>query len=175
MLRRALAVAMSLGAVAAAGPIASASACEGEGGAPGGLSELAARQAILCLINQRRAEAGLGSLTESPELDRAAQGHTVAMSRKNFYGHGRMKHRIRRSGYLSGASTWNLGENLGWGRKQLGSPRAMVNAWMASGPHREVLLSGAFRDVGIGMTKGSPLPKIGHNSGTYTVDFGARN
>ena len=161
-------------ALAIAGPVAAASACVGEAKAPRKLSEQLARQAVLCLVNQRRAHAGLGGLQENANLDSSAHGHTVAMVKHNHYSHGNAAGRIRHAGYLAGATTWSIGENLAWGPGRLGSPKRVVASWMKSPEHRRVLLGG-FRDIGLGISKGAPYPHFGHNAATYTVDLGSRN
>jgi uncharacterized protein YkwD len=164
---------MALVALAAIGP-ATAGACAGEAKGPRRVSKGVARQAVLCLINQRRAHAGLGALQENASLDRSAQGHTITMVKHNSYSHGNPLRRIRHTGYLAGATVWTVGENIGWGPKRLGSPKRMVASWMKSPEHRRVLLGG-FRDIGVGMTKGAPFSHFGHNTATYTVDLGTRN
>jgi uncharacterized protein YkwD len=168
-----VAISILLGVFAVLGPVAGASACAGEAKVPAKLSKPLARQAVLCLINQRRSHAGLGPLTESANLDGAATTHTKAMVKRNSFSHGNPLHRIRGSGYLAGASTWNIGENLGWGPKGWGSPKRVVASWMRSREHRAVL--GGFRDIGIGVSKGAPVAHFGHNTATYTVDLGTRN
>jgi uncharacterized protein YkwD len=173
-LRKVIAISILLGTVAVLGPVAQASACAGEAKSPSKLSRKVARGAVLCLINQRRNHAGLGNLTEDSHLNGAATGHTKAMVKHNSYAHGNPLHRIRASGYLAGASTWTVGENLGWGPRRWGSPRRVVTSWMRSPEHRAVLLGG-FRDIGIGVSKGAPFAHFGHNAATYTVDLGARN
>jgi uncharacterized protein YkwD len=173
-LRKTVAISVLLGALVVLGPVAEASACAGEAKAPAKLTRHLARHAILCLVNQRRSHTGLGSLSEDSHLDGAATGHTKAMVKHNSYSHGNSLRRIRASGYLAGASTWNVGENLGWGPKGWGSPRRVVASWMRSPEHRAVLLGG-FRDIGIGVSKGAPFAHFGHNTATYTVDLGARN
>ncbi len=165
---------MVLAALAAIGPVAAASACVGEAKSPAKLSMQVARQAVLCLINQRRAHAGLGALQENANLNGSAQGHTVAMVKHNRYAHGNSARRIRHSGYLAGATVWAIGENLAWGPDRLGTPRRVVAVWMKSPEHRRILLGG-FRDIGVGASKGAPFPHFGHNTATYTVDFGSRN
>ena len=161
-------------ALAVIGPVATASACVGEAKPPRKLTKQVAREAIICLINQRRAHAGLGALQENASLNSSAQGHTVAMVKHNEYSHGNSAARIRHAGYLAGASSWSVGEVLAWGPAKLGSPKHAVAGWMHSPEHRRALLGG-FRDAGIGMTKGSPFPHFGHNTATYTVDLGTRN
>jgi uncharacterized protein YkwD len=173
-MRKGLLIFLVLGLLAAIGPVAAASGCVGEAKSPAKLSERVARQAILCLINQRRAHAGLGALQENVSLDSSAQAHTVAMVRHNSYSHGNPAERIRSTGYLAGATAWTIGENLGWGPARSGTPKRVVAAWMHSREHRQVVLGG-FRDIGVGMTKGAPFPHFGHNTATYTVDLGTRN
>jgi uncharacterized protein YkwD len=154
--------------------VAAASACFGEAKPPAKLSEQVARQAIICLINERRAHSGRGALQENASLNSSAQGHTVAMAKHNSYSHGNAAARIRHAGYLAGATVWTIGENLAWGPSRRGTPKRIVASWMHSPEHRHTLLGG-FRDVGVGMTKGAPFPHFGHNTATYTVDFGTRN
>jgi len=173
-MRKGLLTFLFMGVLAATGPVAAASACVGEAKSPAKLSERVGRQAVLCLVNQRRAHAGLAALQENASLDSSAQGHTVAMVRHNYFSHGNPGERIRSTGYLAGATAWTIGENLGWGPRRLGTPKRVVASWMHSRGHRQVLLGG-FRDIGIGMTKGAPFAHFGHNSATYTVDLGARN
>jgi uncharacterized protein YkwD len=165
---------VALVVLAAAGPVAGASACAGEAKAPRRLGEQLARQAVVCLINQRREHAGVGTLVENGNLDSSAHGHTVAMVKHNRYSHGNSAGRIRATGYLAGASSWSTGEVLAWGPAKLGTAKHVVASWMHSPEHRRALLGG-FRDVGVGMSKGAPFPHFGHNSATYTVDLGRRD
>jgi uncharacterized protein YkwD len=174
MLRRGLLIFIALMVLAAAGPVAGASACVGEAKAPRKLSEQLARQAVVCLINQRRANSGVGALVESASLDSSAHGHTVAMVKHNHYSHGNSNRRIRATGYLAGARSWSTGEVLAWGPAKLGTPKHVVASWMHSPRHRRALLGG-FRDIGIGMSKGAPFAHFGHHAATYTVDLGRRD
>ena len=75
---------------------------------------------------------------------------------------------------LAGASAWGIGEDLFWGAATLSTPKATVNAWMHSAPHRAVLLSRSFRQVGVGVDHGSPAGADNTNTGTYTALFGYR-
>src|SRR5262249_39658129 len=118
MLRKGFLAALLLGAVGPLGPIASAAACDGDGQSPAQISQLVATQAILCRTNDRRTEAGLSPLNENHHLDKAAQGHAHWMAKHNSYGHGNPANRIRRSGYLAGATAWRVGEILNWGTDQ---------------------------------------------------------
>ena len=59
----------------------------------------------------------------------------------------------KRFGYASGTS-WKLGENLAWGRRDKGSARRVLKAWLRSPPHRATMLDGSFEDIGIGLRRG---------------------
>jgi hypothetical protein len=46
---------------------------------------------------------------------------------------------------------------------------------MHSPPHREIVLTEAFRDIGVGATPAAPAALAAGRSGaTYTVEFGVR-
>jgi uncharacterized protein YkwD len=38
----------------------------------------------------------------------------------------------------------------------MGTPRATVRMWMNNPPHRSIMLSGTYRQAGIGVAKGAP-------------------
>jgi hypothetical protein len=70
----------------------------------------------------------------------------------------------------AGWSGRTLGETIGWGAGELATPSAIVSGWMNSPPHREILLGGEFRKVGLGVANGSPGGFGG--AATVTADFG---
>lgn len=165
-------------AVAAIAPAASAEACENEGVAPTELTAGAAQDAILCLINQRRRHAGVARLGSDARLERAAMRHSRAMDAADFFSHvgpggSSPVGRIRSTGYLSGARSWAIAENLHWGEAGLGTPRVAVARWMNSPSHRAALLSRSYREVGVGVAIGSPSGS-GEGGAIYTTDFGFR-
>src|SRR5918996_989043 len=80
--------------------------------------------------------------------------------------------RIRHTGYLSGANSWSLGENLAWGSHNRAAPRAITEMWMNSAGHRANILSPAFREVGIGLALGAPGPS--GPGATYATEFGSK-
>jgi uncharacterized protein YkwD len=47
-----------------------------------------------------------------------------------------------------------VGETIAWHSGFQAGPRRTVRQWMASPPHRAVLMSSAFRMVGMGMEPG---------------------
>jgi uncharacterized protein YkwD len=137
-----------------------------------------ARKAVLCLLNAQRRRYRLPRLRSNRRLLRAAEAHSRSMIRLGYFSHYEpggvaLLARILRTGYLGRTHGWSIGENLGMGQGPGAPPRAMVRAWMASPPHRENILAGKFREVGLGILPGVPGNKrVGT---TYTTDFGRRH
>jgi uncharacterized protein YkwD len=116
-------------------------------------------------------------LRQNRRLHKAAVGHSKDMVRHDYFEHTTPKgvtmlDRILRSRYVRADQGWVLGENLAWGTGAYGTPRGAVEAWMNSAGHRENILRGAYRDVGIGVVLGVPGSKA--VGATYTLDFGVR-
>jgi hypothetical protein len=137
-----------------------------------------ARRALLCLLNQVRRAHRLKPLRANARLLRAAERHSRSMVVRGYFSHvepGGLSSldRIRRTGYLGGAHAFTCGENLGYGEGRTSSPRAMMRAWMNSAPHRANILTGRFREVGLGGVPGIP-GRAGSSGGTYTTVFGVR-
>jgi uncharacterized protein YkwD len=128
----------------------------------------------VCLLNAQRRRHGLKPLKMNKKLSVASARHARSMAAHKFFAHGDFVGRIRAVGFLRGARSWTVGENIAWGSAQLGSPGAIVRAWMNSPPHRANILSRAFRQIGIGVARSAPLPGVG-NGVTYATDFGAKN
>ena len=106
-----------------------------------------------CLVNYARSRGGLKPLHSSSVLLAAAQLRLAASIRCNTLSHDACGQPFlsifRRSGYLTGAVHYALGENLGWGQGELGSPRALMGAWLNSPPHRANLLRPVYRELGV--------------------------
>jgi uncharacterized protein YkwD len=129
------------------------------------------------VLNKTRARHNLRPLQLNSKLSTAAVRHSRAMVRRRFFSHDSLDgasfvDRIRATGYLSGASSWYVGENIAYGSGDRSSPRSIGIAWMKSRPHRANILSRSFREVGIGLALGTP---VGGRGGTYTTDFGQRS
>jgi uncharacterized protein YkwD len=155
----------------------SALACSGGTAPAASLTVDQARSAVVCLINKKRTRNHVRAVAANETLAAAAQSHTDAMTREDFFSHdgdGTPASRASNAGYTAGARAWGIGENLFWGAASLSSPRATVNAWMHSAEHRSVLLSRSFHQVGVGVDQGSPAGADTGNTGTYTADFGFR-
>ena len=155
-----------------------AHACQGAGISAGSQPGPSAGQAVICLINKQRAHHGLRQLHGSAALWSAAQVHSDAMDSQDFFSHdgsdGGPAARASAAGYMRGARDWSVGENLGYGAGSAGSPQAMVRAWMQSPEHRQVILERFWRQIGVGVTEGSPSGPDGPGMATYTVDLGFR-
>jgi uncharacterized protein YkwD len=178
----ALAFAVALLALAAipATPGAAASGCgKAAGSVPASLKPGQARDAMLCLVNRERDQAGLGDLERDKRLQRAAQRHNERMDGTGCFGHacggeGQLQARLESVGYLSsGLSRWAYGENIAWGLQDLGTPRLIVSAWMHSPDHRANILNSSFREIGVGFSAGTP-GRGREPGGIYTTDFGLR-
>jgi uncharacterized protein YkwD len=134
-------------------------------------------RATLCVLNAERARHDLRPLRLNRKLSTAARRHSRAMVRRKFFSHDSVGgasfvDRIRSTGYLSGARSWYVGENIAYGSGNRSSPRSIGSAWMDSPPHRANILSSSFREIGIGLALGTP---VGRGGATYTIDFGQRS
>jgi uncharacterized protein YkwD len=142
---------------------------KGEAGAcPTGLTEAAVR----CEINAIRVQSGLKPMGTTRPLRVAAVRHSRDMVRRHYFAHvspsgQTVSDRARRAGY----GGERLGENIGWGSGSLATPAAIVQAWMNSPPHRRIILTPDFRDVGVGIAQGAPS---GGDGATYTLDVGRK-
>jgi len=83
--------------------------------------------------------------------------------------------RIDDTGYMHGARSWQVGENLVWGTGPLSTPLALVAAWMNSPPHRENLLGPAFREIGIAAVAGTPVSRNDLTGVTVSSEYGYRS
>jgi uncharacterized protein YkwD len=136
-------------------------------------------QATLCRLNQERTRRGMRRLRLSRRLSKAARRHANDMVQRYYFSHetlggGDFVSRIRRTGYLSGAGSWFVGENLAWGSRERSSADATVQAWMGSPPHRQNILDRRFREIGIGVVLGAPAHGVS-DAATYATDFGRRS
>ena len=116
-----------------------------------------AGDAIWCLVGDERRAAGRRAWAADAGLALAARHHARDMVERRYFGHGSpgggdVGDRVRRTG-----GTWQrLGEVLVWGSGRLGTPRALVAAWMRSPGHRRILLDRGFDLAGVGVVRGSP-------------------
>jgi len=173
-----LAAACALALVAAPAALA-AQACPSASAHPAQVGQRVMVRATLCLLNAERATHGLRPLSLDRRLSKAAGGHADDMARHNYFSHdspngGTFVDRIRRVGYLRGAKRWAVGENIAWGSRNRATPRSIIEAWMESSGHRANILSGSYREIGIGVARGAPVAGGAESAATYATDFGMR-
>jgi uncharacterized protein YkwD len=132
------------------------------------------RRATICLFNRVRADHGLRPVRRSARLATLAQGYAGTLARYKFFSHttpaGRtFAQRVYSARYVRGTA-WEVGEVLAWapGRP---TPHREVLAWLNSPPHREIILTGAYRDVGVGVTFAAPRRGV-RRGATYVGEFG---
>jgi uncharacterized protein YkwD len=142
--------------------------------------EPALATAVLVDVNRVRAAHGLGRLSPSPALRAAAELHSREMVKS-----GRFQHespdgtpfwrRIARFYGSTGFGTWRVGENLIWSSPTF-SASVVVRSWLASPPHRRIMLDPSFRELGVGAVRDTAAPAEfrGMDSTVVTADFGVR-
>jgi uncharacterized protein YkwD len=144
--------------------------------APQSTGDFAAiRSAVLCHLNAERTARGLPRLRAHPALRNSASRYARQMVRQQFFSHDRpgLVRRVRRTSFLRNAHHWSLGENLAWGDRAKADPQAIVQAWMASPPHRRNILTRRYRRIGVGVAVGDPVAGV-DGGATYVTDFGTR-
>ena len=136
--------------------------------------------ATLCLINQVRRAHHLRPLRANRELRGVAEDQTYGMVRRNYFGDSppsgqTLTARIIASRYLAHAGRFSTAQNIGWGTVGDATAARIVEAWMASPPHRLVILTAAFRDAGVVVVPALPSVVGGGRGGaTWAVEFGTR-
>jgi uncharacterized protein YkwD len=125
-------------------------------------------RAVIRLVNQVRAQHGLGHVRASHALSRAADRHSRDMLRRDFFDHASsdgtpFDRRVRRFAHAS-----MIGETLAaLGRRRDGAA-TVVSMWMGSPPHRAILLTPGFHRIGIARRWG----KLGSTRrAVVTADF----
>lgn len=133
--------------------------------------------AVRCEVNAVRAAAGLPRVRAMSKLRVAAQRHSEDMVARRYFSHvspsgATLRDRAARVGYLRGRRSTRLGENIGWGTGTAATPAQIVSAWMHSPPHRRIILTRGFRELGVGIADGAPQ---GGPGATYTLNVGRRS
>jgi uncharacterized protein YkwD len=128
-----------------------------------------ARGAVRCLINDAR---HAGSLKLKRSLNKAAQRHSRRMFQQRCFSHqcpgeASTVTRIRKAGYMKGASSYRVGEVIALNSDRA-SPREVVRQWKRSPGHRVQIMSSGYEHIGVGV-----VAKRG--KAYYTVTLGARS
>ena len=128
-----------------------------------------ARSAVRCLINDERKAK---SLRLNRSLNEAAQKHSRRMFEQRCFAHqcpgeASTVSRIKRAGYMRGASSYRVGEVIALNSDRA-SPRQVVRQWKRSAGHRVQIMSSSYEHIGVGM-----VAKRG--KAYYTVTLGAKS
>jgi uncharacterized protein YkwD len=169
-----------------AGPSAHASLaptpCTGEHAMPNGRNSVPLDDAALCLMNEIRIAHSLPELHFNAKLARIAAGQASDMVRGHYFSDHSLSgqsplSRVLASGYALHPSSTHLltAQNIGYGTGPNATPAGIVKAWMLSPPHRKIILTAAYRDIGVGVARSVPAGLSSRwLGGTYAVEFGTR-
>jgi uncharacterized protein YkwD len=154
--------------------------CRGANTRPSAANIRAVDAATLCVVNQVRVARGLRPLRANRELGRVAASQVTNMVRTDYFADDRPTGQtplslVAVTRYPAHATEFVVGQNLAWGTYSFTTPAHIVAEWMASPPHREIMLSGEYRDAGVAVTPA--VPAVLHPDGpgaTYAIEFGAR-
>lgn len=132
--------------------------------------------ALACLHNLTRARGRVGTLAVNAALATAASRHADDMVARGYFEHstpdgGHFDQRILATGYMRGANGWEIGENLIWAAGDLATPDALMSSWLDSAGHRANLLEPVYRELGLGVSFGTPT---GLDGVTVAAEFGVR-
>jgi uncharacterized protein YkwD len=136
--------------------------------------------AITCLVDRERTVHRLPALRANHELQGIASSLAGEMALAGYFGDDTLSgrtpwQRIASSPYAVGAHVLSAAQNIGWGTGGLATPLGVVAEWMQSPPHRQIILTGGYRDVGAGVAPVAPSSVTHEKPGaTYTLELAAR-
>ena len=96
---------------------------------------------LLTALNEARAAHGRERVGLAPRLDAAADAYARKLMRTDVFAH-------------PASLPLGVGETLAWGTGGV-SARAVVRLWLASPPHRRIVLWRGARKVGVGVESGT--------------------
>lgn len=108
---------------------------------------------VIRLTNERRVAAGLSPLSENGSLSAAALAKGNDMLAKGYWAHFAP----------DGTSPWKFFTDFGYKYRYAGenlardfsNPASAVDAWMNSPTHRDNILNGNYKEIGIGVVEGN--------------------
>jgi uncharacterized protein YkwD len=137
-------------------------------------------RAVVRELNRTRSAHGLRRLRFGGGLDVAAAQHSRSMLELGYFDHSSpdgttFDRRIRRYYSTNGWRRWVVGEALLSSSIEI-SAREIVQAWVDSPPHREVILSPVYRDGGLAVYYAPAASGAfgGEPAIVVTADFGLR-
>ena len=103
---------------------------------------------VVSLINEIRAQNGLGQLSINTELSRVARIKSQDMHDKDYFSHTSPTYGSPFDMMKSfGIRYRTAGENIAMGYR---TPQSVVDGWMNSPGHRANILNGSFKEIGMG-------------------------
>ncbi len=108
--------------------------------------------AVLRLTNEERAKAGCPALATNERLAGAAQKHTDWQSVNGMSHTGEGGSTAGTRATAAGYGWRMVGENVAFG---YATPEAVMTGWMNSSGHRANILNCSYRELGIGVARGS--------------------
>jgi uncharacterized protein YkwD len=137
-------------------------------------------QGVLANMNVLRRQHGLSALRLSPALSAAARQHSTEMASRGYFSHSSANgssfdRRIARYYGSSGRRYWSVGENLLWSSPDV-DPAGALKMWLDSPPHRKIMLTGRWREIGLSAVHVPAAPGTygGREVTIVTADFGVR-
>jgi uncharacterized protein YkwD len=137
-------------------------------------------RATLCLIDRVRTRHGRQALRANAPLGAVAHSQVASMLRWNYFAD------LRPSGltplalvagtpYRAHAEFIAVGQDIAWASAGAATPAHIVADWMASPPHRAIILAAEYRDAGVAVTSALPSALGAGSSGAvWAVEFGVR-
>jgi len=172
--------ALGVGTIGTAPATATPRPCRGANLYPSAANAHAVDVATLCLVNRLRLAHHAVPLRANGELRQVAASQVTTMVRWDYFADVRPTGQtpltlVAASRYAAHTAQIAVGQNLAWGTDAYATPAHIVAEWMASPPHREVMLSGEYRDAGVAAMPASPaVVGAGGQGATYAIEFGAR-
>ncbi|MGO9488211.1 MAG: CAP domain-containing protein [Solirubrobacteraceae bacterium] len=157
-----------------------AAPCPGAGLRPTASDSAAVEQATLCLVNRVRAAHHLRALRPNRYLLRVAASQVTTMVSWDYFAD------VRPGGitplalvgvtrYPAHADGFAVGQNIAWGTGKDSDAAHIVAEWMASPPHRAIILTGGYHDAGVAVEPAVPgVLRAGRSGATYAMEFGRR-
>jgi uncharacterized protein YkwD len=156
------------------------SPCQGANLSPSAANAASVAAATLCLIDQVRAGYHMRQLRSNNDLRTLAASQVSDMVSWNYFADDRPGgltpfSLVVGTRYSAHTRAISVGQNIGWGTGEYATPARMVAGWMASPPHRQVILTAVFQDAGVGVTPAVPhVLGRGLSGATYAIEFAAR-
>lgn len=164
----------------AAAAHAASSACPGANLRPNGANAATIDAATLCLVDRARVAHHLRRLKTNRELHAVAVSQVKDMVRLDYFAHNRPSGKtpatlIAATRYGRHTRRLSTAENIGWATGRYATPAQMVTAWLRSPSHREAILTGEYREAGVGATAAAPSHLAeGRTGATYALELARR-